>query len=312
MSAFAVTAQVPLRDGNVIPVIGFGTYLISKDQAKAACSAALTADYKHIDTAQGYKNEEEIGKSIKAWVKSGKERPFITTKLWPGMKPGEVNYDATIEACNSSLTKLGIDKIDLYLIHAPFAGSTGRIEQWKALMQLKESGKCKSIGVSNFNVKHLQEIEAAGLPLPAVNQLEVHPLCQQREIVEYCRGKGILVIAYSSLAPLSSWRPGQNSGKAPISTPVEGTTQGNAVPEAATALFRHLSDKYGVSEAQLLFRWALQRQFPILPKSVSPERIQQNLDLFGFAIDDEDMLRLDSLDQQRTYAWPMGDPCLTP
>ena len=297
-----VTGIMRLGDGKQIPTVGFGTYLCSPEEVTISCRLALDAGYMHIDTAEGYANEEAVGMVIKEYIDTGRAAPYITTKVFPGMNGNFKTYDQVIKACEDSLAKLQVESIDLYLIHAPFAGPGLRLEQWKAMVHLQQEGKCKSIGVSNYNIHHLQEIKDAGLPMPAANQLELHPLCQHRELVEYCKAEGILCIAYSSLAPLSNWRPEQRSGK-------------QVLPEDQKVIQPPLIDslalKYGVSSAQILLRWALQHEYPILPKSISPERIKANLDVFGFAIDDAEIAALDDLDSSKALAWPIGDPCMT-
>jgi 2,5-diketo-D-gluconate reductase A len=293
------TVQAKLGDGSPIPWVGFGTYLCSDEQVSSSCTYALNNGYKHIDSAEGYRTEVAVGKVLSEL----EVKPFVTTKLWPGMGDNAKNYDAVIQSALDSRQKLGVPIIDLYLIHAPFAGPSGpsgRIEQWRALVELQSRGVCRSIGVSNYSVAHLTEIEAAGLPKPAANQLEIHPLCQHKDIVAYCRERGILVIAYSSLAPLSDWRPGQTSAKT------------DSTDSTESPLFTSLAAKYGVTTSQLLLRWALQSGFPILPKSNRPARIDLNMDLFGFNIDVDDMSSIDALDENKTFAWPSGDPCLTP
>merc|ERR1711998_325741 len=177
---------------------------------------ALRLGYRHIDTAQVYANESACGRAIAA---SGvpREALFVTTKLWPGTPDwGQEpkTYDQTIECCKESVAKLGVGKVDLYLVHTPLGGGTeGRMQQYKGLVECQKQGLCTSIGVSNYGIAHLKEIEAAGLPLPAANQLELHPYCQKRDLIAFMKTKGILPIAYSSLAPLSNWREGQQSSK---------------------------------------------------------------------------------------------------
>lgn len=296
--------QAQLGDGNRIPWIGFGTYLCTNEEVERACFDALESGYTHLDTAEGYHTEQNIGNVLS---RMGQDKPFVTTKLWPGMNDNIKLFDEVVESCELSLKKLGVDKIDLYLIHAPFAGPEKRIEQWKAMVYLRDHGKCRSIGVSNYSISHLEEIKQSGLPLPAANQLELHPLCQHLDIINYCRANGILPIAYSSLAPLSDWRVGQRSAKS--SVPYDPTTP---TPPPHVLLIASLAAKYTITPSQLLLRWALQHGYPILPKSVHRERIVSNRDLFGFEISNEDMKGLDALEQNTPYAWPTGDPCLTP
>ena len=284
-----------LGDGHTIPLVGFGTYLSSPSEVIDSCKFAYESGYKHFDTAQGYYTEAEVGAVLRD---ISIDKPFITTKLSPGKLPNEVGYDATLVACQQSLERLGVESIDLFLIHAPFGGPEGRLAQWRALMHFQSIGKCKSIGVSNFSIEHMKELKAAGLAKPAANQIELHPLCQHKDIVKYCRDNNILPIAYSSLAPLSSWRLHGRSGK-----PAAGVDN---------SLYETLAQRYGVTSAQLLLKWALQHGFPIIPKSISRHRIIDNKNLFHFTISESDMELLDGLDQNTSFAWPMGDPCSIP
>lgn len=294
-----------LGDGKIIPWIGFGTYLCNDNEVENSCQIALNIGYNHIDTAEGYGTEHSVGNILKLSTKL----PFITTKLWPLKSDGTPkSYDEVISSCEMSLQKLGVDSIDLYLIHAPFGNKLSRIEQWKALVYLYESRKCKSIGVSNYSIQHLEEIKEANLLLPAANQLELHPLCQHRDIINYCKLNNILPIAYSSLAPLSDWRPGQRSAKIE-----ESYYDPNSYSNIKNAdLFNFLANKYNITSAQLLLKWGLQHGYPILPKSTHESRIQLNFQLNHFTIDENDMNLLDELDENKPFAWPSGDPCLTP
>lgn len=306
-----------LGDSKVIPWIGFGTYLCTENEVETSGQIALNIGYKHIDTAEGYKTEQSVGNLLKLRLNSSLNLnlsesitlPFITTKLWPLKSDGNPkSYDEVIRSCEISLEKLGIPSIDLYLIHAPFGNKLSRIEQWKALIFLQESGKCKSIGVSNYSVQHLEEIREANLPLPSANQLELHPLCQHKDIVSYCKLNNILPIAYSSLAPLSDWRPGQRSGKLQESY-YNPNSESNL---RKIELFNTLATKYNITPAQLLLKWGLQHGYPILPKSNHESRIQLNFELNHFTIDEDDMNLLNELDENKPFAWPIGDPCLTP
>jgi 2,5-diketo-D-gluconate reductase A len=291
-----------LRDGNQLPWIGYGTYLCSEAEIETSCPYALECGYLHIDTAEGYRTEQAVGKVLKNIDPSN--LPFITTKLWPLRSDGTPkSYQEVVDSCESSLTKLGLSSVDLYLIHAPFGDSVSRIEQWRALLHLQAVGKCKSIGVSNYSTVHLEEIRLANLSLPVVNQLELHPLCQHRDIIDYCNMHQILPIAYSSLAPLGEWRPGQRSAK----------LHSDASSLDHSELFQTLANKYNITCGQLMLRWGLQCGYPILPKSIHRERILSNLQVQdGPTIDEQDLKTLNDLDQNKAFAWPDGDPCLTP
>jgi 2,5-diketo-D-gluconate reductase A len=166
---------------------------------------------------------------------------------------------------------------------------------------LKEQKKARAIGVSNFNVSHLKELEAAGLPRPQANQIELHPWSQKPELVRYLEEQSIVPIAYSSLVPLSTWRnaPGHASAK---------TAAMKADSERADSPFKIMAQKYGVSEAQVLLRWGVQEGYPVLPKSTNPARLRQNADLFSFRIDDTDMAAIEKMDRGDGVAWSVGDP----
>lgn len=301
------TSTFKLSDTVSIPAVGFGTYLIENDDCPAAVKAAIETGYRHIDTAQGYNNEAGVGAGVKAGLEAtglDREDIFVTTKLWPGNPAwGNEVADgaATLAAFETSRGHLGDDYVDLYLIHAPYGGDK-RIEQWEALLELKAQGRARAVGVSNFNADHLAEIVAAGLPMPEVNQIELHPWSQKPELIALMGELGIQPIAYSSLAPLSTWRaePGQDSAKS-----------ADMKAAGADAPFQQMAEKYGVSEAQLLLRWGVQNGYAVLPKSLNPGRMAQNLDLFSFEIDAADMAAMKEMDRGAGIAWATGDPSQT-
>ncbi len=292
----------PLNERTEIPAVGFGTYLVSNEAAPAAVQAAIGIGYRHVDTAAGYQNEEGVGAGIRAGLAASalaREDIFVTTKLWPGNpawgdppKTGE----QTIAECQASLERLGLDYVDLYLIHAPYGGPE-RVAQWQALVDLLRAGKARSIGVSNFNRSHLEEIKAAGLTMPDANQIELHPWSQKQDLLAYMADHRIAPIAYSSLVPLSTWRVegGQDSAKTE-----EMRRDGG--------IFAEMAKKYGVTDAQFLLRWGVQNGYAVLPKSLNPERMRQNIDLAGFKIDDEDMATIRTMDRGDGVAWATGDP----
>lgn len=289
-----------------LPYLGFGTYLIGDSEAPAAVYEAIRAGYRHIDTAEFYQNETGVGQGIRrALASEGLSRSdiFVTTKLWPGSAAwGQTpkTTETTIASLNESLARLGLDYVDLYLIHAPFDHEQ-RLAQWRGLVALKEQKKARAIGVSNFDIGHLKELEAAGLPQPQADQVELHPWAQKPELVKYLKERGIAAIAYSSLAPLSTWRsaPGHDSGK---------TDAMRADGEREDSPFKVMAKKYGVTEAQLLLRWGVQSGFSVLPKSTNPERLRQNADLFSFTIDAGDMAAIAKMDRGAALAWSVGDP----
>jgi len=293
-----------------IPYLGFGTFLIDDGEVAAAVSEAIRAGYRHIDTAEGYQNESGVGAGIKQALESeglARSDLFVTTKLWPGNpawgQPAKTT-ESTVTSLDESLERLGLDYVDLYLIHAPF-GRDQRLAQWRGLIELQRQGKARAIGVSNFSIRHIEELKAAGLPMLAANQIELHPWSQKPELVRYLNGNAITPIAYSSLVPLSTWRTadGHDSAK---------SDQMKADGEQADAPFKVMAQKYGVGEAQVLLRWAIQKGYPVLPKSTNPDRIRQNADIFGFNIDDEDMAAIEKIDRGDGVAWAMGDPTKAP
>jgi len=300
---------IQLTDKIVIPSVGFGTYLVANEDTSFAVSTAIGAGYRHVDTAEGYGNEEGAGAGVQTGIKAcglSRDDIFITTKLWPGnpawgndLKTGQ----DTINALNSSLVRLQLDYVDMYLIHAPFC-TEHRLEQWSALVELRDQGKTRAIGVSNYSEAHIEEIKSAGLPLPDANQIELHPWSQKPALVSFLTKNGIKAIAYSSLVPLSGWRamPGQDSGK---------TDQMKADGDGGNSAFLAMAKKYGITESQVLLRWGVQKGYPVLPKSMNPERMRQNIDLFGFSIDDKDMATIERMDRGEGVAWPNGDPTLS-
>lgn len=296
------TRSFPLNASVTIPAVGFGTYLVSTDDAPAAVQTAIECGYRHIDTAAGYRNEEAVGEGIRAGLAStglSRDDIFVTTKLWPGNPAwGDApkTHDQTIAECEASLDRLGFDHVDLYLIHAPYGGPE-RLSQWRALVDLQTAGKARSIGVSNYNRSHLEEIRQAGLQTPDANQIELHPWSQKPDLLAYMAANGIAPIAYSSLVPLSTWRreEGQASAK---------TDQ----MKADSGAFADMAKRYGVTEAQFLLRWGLQNGYAVLPRSLNPDRMKQNIDLDGFEIGEADMAAIRTMDRGEGVAWATGDP----
>jgi len=295
-----------LSDTVRMPKVGFGTYLISDEDAETYVTNAIEVGYRHIDTAEGYQNEQGVGLAIENALTNGglsRKDIFVTTKLWPGNPDWGIDaktYQATLESCEASLEKLRLSFVDLYLIHAPFAQQE-RLEQWRALVELKRQGKARAIGVSNYREPHFEEIEASGMPMPEMNQIELHPWSQKPELVSYLAENRIPITAYSSLVPLSTWRieEGQDSAK---------TEAMGADSKKADSPFKRMAEKYAVSEAQVLLRWAIQNGYAVLPKSASKERARQNIDLFSFAIDNDDMAAISLMDRGDGVAWAHGDP----
>ncbi|KAF8904438.1 NADP-dependent oxidoreductase domain-containing protein [Gymnopilus junonius] len=255
------------RSGHYIPLLGFGVY--QNYDAKTSVLEAFKAGYRHIDTAQAYKNEAACADAIH---ESGLDRSdiFLTTKCISKTH----GYESTKRGLDESLAKMRFDYIDLFLIHDPYAGKDLRLQTYKALLEGKSAGKIKAVGVSNFNVKHIEEIKAAGYELPDVNQIELHPFCQQKPIVEYCKANDIVVEAYCPI--------------------IRGKMDHPVIQEIAA--------KHSRDPAQVLIRWSLQKGYVPLPKSATPSRIHSNAQVYDFELDEEDMRKLDSLDRGKEGA----------
>ena len=264
------TTTVPtitLNDGNTIPQLGFGVFRVDPAEAERIVSDALEVGYRHIDTAAVYGNELGVGAAI---AKSGipRDELFITTKLWNS----DQGTRSAIDAMDLSLEKLGLDQVNLYLIHWPRPDLDKYVESWRALEQLQADGKTVSIGVSNFHVPHLERLRAETDTVPAVDQLELHPAFAQRELRDYDDEHGIATEAWGPLG----------QGKYPLFE----------MPPVADAAAAH-----GVSPAQVVVRWHLQRGIIVFPKSNSRERMAQNFDVFGFELSDAELAAIDGLDQ---------------
>ncbi|KYK60057.1 aldo-keto reductase [Drechmeria coniospora] len=267
------TASLPNNNHSSLPRLGFGVYQLYGQACTQAVLAALDVGYRHIDSAQLYRNESEVGAAM---LQSPVEREavFLTTKMLHATGDAEKTYASALD----SVRKLGGDSgyVDLFLVHVPGRSREAREELWKALERLHGEGKAKAIGVSNFRVQHLQEMkDYANVWPPHVNQLELHPWCQQRELVQFCRDNDIVLQAYS---PLSC---GEYLGDETLA---------------------RVASKHGKSPAQVLIRYGLQKNWVPLPKSGNPDRIRQNADVFDFILDDDDMETLDGLDQGATGA----------
>ena len=290
---------------HVVPRIGLGTYNMSTKEAEDISYEAIDYGYRHIDTAAVYKNEDGVGKALKrifSNTKLKRDDITITTKLWPGglVKLDRVkNKEGTVKSLEKSLRNLDLEYVDLYLIHSPHAKDK-RIEQWETLLSLQEKGKAKNVGVSNWGINHLEELIQKSLPLPSANQIEIHPWSQKPELVSYLKDKGIDIIAYSSLVPLSTWRhkDGEDSLK---------TDAMYKDGDDLNSLFKILASKYQVTEAQILLKWALQLGYAILPKSIQKDRMKENFDL-DFIIEEEDMYLIEQLDRGGSVTWAYGDP----
>jgi 2,5-diketo-D-gluconate reductase A len=282
-----------------MPFVGFGTYLMSKEETYGAVLEALNIGYKHIDTAESYKNEIAVGNAIEEYLQSRRQSTndiFVTTKFWPGRsdwnQPIKV-YKDVVQSCTQSLHRLQLECIDLYMPHIPVSDPSSLLEQYNALLKLQHDGKIKNIGVSNYGINHLQTIQNAGLPPPVVNQIELSPIVtQSSELLTFMEDHNIQAVAYSSLAPLSSWRADTKHDEKTMSQRA-----------GSQEVISDMAHKLQISEAQLLYRWGLQKQYAIVAKSKTPLRIKQNFDLYGFHISPDDMKILDSFDKVDFLAW---------
>ena len=256
---------VRLNDGHEIPQLGFGVYQVPPEDTERAVSTALEAGYRHIDTAAAYENEEGVGRAIKA---SGlrREEVFVTTKL-PNPQHGR---ESTLRTFEGSLERLGFDYVDLYLIHWPVPSRDLYVETWKTFEELHEQGRARSIGVSNFLPEHIDRLLAESRTTPSVNQIELHPYHARRDLRAYNREHGIATEAWSPIG------------------------QGGDLLQDGR--LRALADQHGRSPAQIVLRWHIQLGNIVFPKSVTPERIRENIDVFDFALSADDMAVVDGLD----------------
>lgn len=257
---------ITLNSGLAIPQLGFGVFLVPADEAEKAVSEALEVGYRHIDTAAIYKNEEGVGAAI---AKSGipRDELFITTKLWNDRQSGEQPH----EAIRESLDKLGLDHVDLYLTHWPTPEKNTFVNAWTKLIEIRDAGLSRSIGVSNHLPEHLDRLVAETGVVPAVDQIELHPAYQQRDVLAWGADKGMRI---------ESWGP-LGQGKYPL-------FENPAVVAAAEA--------HGVTPAQAVIRWHLQKGIIVFPKSTRKERMEQNFDVFGFELSDAEIAAIDGID----------------
>ena len=255
---------VTLNDGRVMPQFGLGVWETPDGHAPAVIRAALDAGYRLIDTAAIYRNERGVGEGLRT---AGVQRTeiFVTTKLWNDRQ----GYDSALKAFDRSLERLGLDYVDLYLIHWPAPGQDLYVDSWKALIRLREEGRARSIGVSNFHAPHLQRIIGETGQVPAVNQIELHPRLQQKPLRAFHAEHDIVTEAWSPLG------------------------QGQLIDDP---LIGKMAAKYGRTPAQVILRWHMQSGVAAIPKSASPERMAQNIDVFGFELSPEDMAILEGLD----------------
>ncbi len=269
-----LASRIKLNNGVEVPILGLGTYLTPPGSiTENAVLAALNAGYRHIDTAALYRNEADVGRAIKE-SNIPREEIFVTTKLWND------DFDDPIMAFNESLSKLGIGYVDLYLMHFPVQGK--RLHTWGLMESLLTTGKCKSIGVCNFTIRHLKELIENTSVIPAINQVEFSPFLFQKEMLEYCKSKDIVVEAYTPL------------------------TRGKRLNDPKLL---EVAKRYPKTPAQILIRWAIQHELVVIPKSKDPQRIAENAKVFDFHLSDQDMALLDGFNENYRVAW---DPTAVP
>lgn len=257
--------SVTFNNGAEIPQVGFGVFLVPSDETKAAVTSALECGYRHIDTATIYQNESAVGEAIaESTVDRGDV--FVTTKCWNS----DQGYEQAHKAFDASLERLGLDYLDLYLIHWPVPANNMYVDTWKAFEALYAEGRVRSIGVSNFQPAHLQRLLDETQTVPVINQIELHPWLQQRELRAFHDEHGIVTEAWSPLAAGGDF--------------LDDSTVGA------------IAKKHDVSAAQVILRWHLDLGNVVIPKSVNPERMASNLDLFGFRLDDDDRSDIAGLD----------------
>ncbi|MGV9500855.1 aldo/keto reductase [Streptomyces sp. NPDC003642] len=262
-----------LNDGTTLPALGLGTWPLGDDEAQQAVLTALEAGYRLIDTATNYRNETGVGRAVAAGVVP-REEIVVTTKL-PGRHHG---YAETLASFEESRARLGLEYVDLYLIHWPLPRVDRYVDSWKAMIKLREDGLVRSIGVSNFTAAHIERLEKETGVLPSVNQIELHPFLPQEELRAFHAGKGIVT---------ESWSP-----------------LGRGTPLLEDPAVTRVAEAHGVSAGQVVLRWHTQLGAVPIPKSASPERQRANLDVFGFELSDEEMTAIADRERRRVG----GDP----
>jgi len=272
---------VTLNNGVEMPILGFGVFQIPDDETQAAVEAALEAGYRHLDTAASYLNEEAVGAAIKA---SGipRDELWVTTKLWIQHNPTGSVEDDTLRAFDKSLGRLGLDHLDLYLIHQPLGDY---YSEWRAMQRINQEGRARAIGVSNFHPDRLVDLILHNEIVPAVNQIETHPFHQRQADQDLMRRHGVQI---------ESWGPFAE-GKNDLFT---------------NPLLSKVGEAHGKSVAQVVLRWLVQREVVVIPKSVKPERMAQNLDIFDFTLTDEEMDQVANLDTGSSLFFDHRDPAM--
>jgi 2,5-diketo-D-gluconate reductase A len=270
---------VTLNNGVEMPILGFGVYQIPPEDTERAVTDALEVGYRHIDTAAAYQNEEAVGRAIAA---SGiaRDELFVTTKLWIQDRPADQN---TTRAFETSLQRLGLDYVDLYLMHQPFGDVHG---QWRAMEHVHREGTARAIGVSNFHPDRLVDLIVHSDVVPAVNQIETHPFYQRQRDQDLMRERGVQI---------QSWGPFAEGRNDLFTNPV----------------LSGIGAAHGKSVAQIVLRWLVQRDVVVIPKSVRRERMAENFDVFDFKLTDEQMARIADLDTGASLFFDHRDPAMT-
>lgn len=266
--------QLKLNSGVEMPALGLGVFQTPPEETRTAVQAALSTGYRHIDTAAAYGNEREVGQAIHA---SGIDRDevFIETKIWIS----DYGYDQTLHGFDKSARKLGVDHIDLLILHQALPSDFDKtLEAYRALETLLEQGKVRAIGVSNFMVEHLNRLLEKATVVPAVNQIEVHPYFQQRRVQALSAERGILTQAWSPIGGITFYRDGTHGST--LEDPVIG----------------RIAQAHGKSPAQVMLRWHLQQGRSVIPKSTKPHRIAENVDVFDFDLGADELAAVDALD----------------
>jgi 2,5-diketo-D-gluconate reductase A len=272
---------VTLNNGVAMPILGFGVFQIPPDQTQAAVEAALEAGYRHLDTAAAYRNEEAVGAAIDA-IGIPRDDLFVTTKLWIQHAPtGSVEND-TKRAFDASLRRLGLDHLDLYLIHQPFGDY---YSEWRAMQQLHQEGRIRAIGVSNFHPDRLVDLIDHNEIIPAVNQIETHPFHQRVTDQQLMHERGVQI---------ESWGPFAEGRNNLFTDPI----------------LSQIAETHGKSVAQVVLRWLVQRNVVVIPKSVRPDRMAQNLDIFDFTLTGDQMSQIASLDAGASLFFDHRDPAM--
>ncbi|GAA4110395.1 aldo/keto reductase [Knoellia locipacati] len=249
-----------------IPQVGFGVWQVPDDEVDAAVLAALETGYRHFDTAKLYNNESGVGRALAA-TDVPRDEIFVTTKVWPS----EFGAQQTVESFTASMDRLGLDTLDLFLLHWPFPQQDRYVDAWKALQALRDAGRVRAVGVCNFHVEHLQRLFDETGEWPAINQVELHPYLQQREVAEFNATHGIVTESWSPLA----------SGKQVLDDPVIGG----------------IAQRLDATPAQVVIAWHIARGFVVLPKSVTPSRIAENFAAAEITLTEDDMAQIAGLDR---------------